>query len=429
MDRAVVVVSAVCGSSGDVAPCLAIAGALRAALPRADVRVCALANPVYERAVDEDVEFVGVGSAAASRKLMEGKGARGRALVDLWTSVLEAHAEALRALARQSRRRVTVLAHTLDVAVRCLEESESDSGSFACYSIVLSPALVRFPRIGIPPFLGELVGCLRPRRLAERAADFLVDMAFAPRLNAFRASLGLAPVRRGIFKTWFLCRGGSFCMYPEAFARAPTFVSAQVGFPLQPRVPTSRELDVVNFVRDYVESHGVPTVVFVSASGNPPFATKFFSAAADAMTRLGSSANAIFLTMHRDRLPDLPSNSIHLEYLPLDACHDVKFGLFVSHGTIGCISNALVAAWPQIVCPACWDQPYNCELLQSMGKVARVIPISKLRGKKLSHAIEKTFADESVREEATRIAQKLQHAVGGASVVAEIIAKAIYSLH
>lgn len=254
-------------------------------------------------------------------------------------------------------------------------------------------------------------------------ADFLVDLAFAPRLNAFRASIGLAPVRRGIFKTWFLCRGGSFCMYPEAFARAPTFASAQVGFPLQPRVPTTGELEVVRFVRDYVESHVAPTLVFVSASGNPPFASKFFSAAADAMRRLGSSANAIFLTKHRDRLPVLPSNSIHLDFLPLAACHDVKFGLFVSHGTIGCISNALVAAWPQIVCPARWDQPYNCELLRSMGKVARVIPISKLSGKKLSRAVEKTLADGSVREEATRIAQKLERAVNGAIVVADIIAK------
>ena len=213
-------------------------------------------------------------------------------------------------------------------------------------------------------------------------------------------------------------------MYPEAFARAPTFASAQAGFPLQPRVPTSSELDVVAFAREYVESHDAArTVVFVSASGNPPFAAKFFSAAADAMRRLGSTARAIFLTKHRDRLPDLPSNSIHLDFLPLDACHDVKFGLFVSHGTIGCISNALVAGWPQVVIPARWDQPYNCELLRTMGKMARVIPIAKLSGKKLSRAIEQTFADASVREEATRIAQKLERAVGGAHVVAEIIAK------
>ena len=72
-----------------------------------------------------------------------------------------------------------------------------------CATIVLSPALLRCDDVTHAPFGGGLVasGCLRG--LKHRINDAIVDLAFAPQLNAHRKRLNLPPAKR-VYHKFFL---------------------------------------------------------------------------------------------------------------------------------------------------------------------------------------------------------------------------------
>ena len=421
-----VVVSATCGSDGDARPCAMLADALGEVLR--ETRVVFMSNPTLERECAR-AEFVGVGDGdeyEAMRRDHGGRGRDGGAIVRFWMSIWEEHARKLEKLISSSRGRIIIMAHTLDLAVRCIEEREIRErgvrSRVECFSVVLSPALVRKPDLKIPPYLYETVSCIRPRRLAVWFAHRLVDAAFVPRLNQFRAaSMGSNdPVRGGVFEDWFLCRRGAFAMYPEMFAQAPEGFH-QVCFPLASPDVDESSCEAVRKVRRFIDRADSPTIVFVSASGNPPFAAKYFKAAAKAMRALGSCAQAVFLTRHADRLPPLPNNSIHIPFLPLEACAGIHIDLFVSHGTIGCLAHALRFGWPQLVVPAAWDQPFHAALLRSITN-ARALPMKCLTWRRLRRVMEEILDDEVALVEARRIAKKLEADSASITDVAVVIA-------
>jgi UDP:flavonoid glycosyltransferase YjiC (YdhE family) len=258
-----------------------------------------------------------------------------------------------------------------------------------------------------------------------RAADCLVDSAFAPQLNVFRASLGsIKPVKR-VFDDWFLCQSGVFVMYPEHFERAVDRYSRkvfQIDFPQDSGGVDETTASAIRTAKEFIDRDTAPTVVFVSASGNPPFASRFFANAVKAMRKLKKS-KAILLTRHRDRIGELPENTIHIEFLPLHLCRDagLKIAVLVHHGTIGCSATALRSAWPQVVIPAAFDQPYNAAILEAL-HVAQVIPMSRLTCTRLVKALEIALEDDTcVVEYASRF--RASDAPSPQACVAEIIAK------
>ena len=419
-----VIVSACYGSRGDVMPCLTIAAELARRLD-GEATVVAMANPVFEDAVAANVRFIGVGSREEYERVQRNHASRrdARVVVRYWLNHLETHAaRILEAVADADR--TIVLAHTLDLAVRCVDE-RADDECLTCYSILLSPALLRTPNQTIPPFAGERVRCFGRSRWAMRAADCLVDIAFAPQLNAFRASLGSTkPVKR-VFDEWFLCKAGVFAMYPEYFERAADAGSRkvfQIDFPQEGGDVSVTCLDAIRVAREFIDRDDAPTVVFVSASGNPPFASKFFAAAVKAMRRL-AGAKAILLTRHRDRIGELPQNAIHINFLPLHICRDagLKIAALVHHGTIGCSATALRSAWPQVVVPAAFDQPYNAAILEAMG-AAKIIHMTRLTRTRLVKALEIVLEEDGRAPEPAQ-RRRANDASSPQARVAEIIAK------
>lgn len=419
-----VIVSACYGSRGDVMPCLTIAAALARRL-EGQATVVAMANPVFENAVAANVRFIGVGSRDEYECVQRDHASRrdARVVVRYWLDHLETHAERILE-ARADAGRTIVLAHTLDLAVRCVDERANDE-CLTCYSLVLSPALLRTPNQTIPPFAGERLRCFGRSRWAMRAADCLVDIAFAPQLNAFRASLGSTkPVKR-VFDEWFLCKAGVFAMYPEYFERAADAGSRkvfQIDFPQEGGAVNVTGLNAIRVAREFIDRDDAPTVVFVSASGNPPFASQFFATAVKAMRRL-AGAKAILLTRHRDRIGELPENAIHIDFLPLHLCRDagLKIAALVHHGTIGCSATALRSAWPQVVVPAAFDQPYNAALLEAMG-AAQIIHMTRLTRTRLVKALKIVFKEEA-RAPETAPRRRANDASSPQARVAEIIAK------
>ena len=324
--RSRVVVSACYGSVGDVAPCLWMANVIGAAFG-GELDVACATNPYFQSELRDDVRFVAVGDEREYEEMLcrstgEMSHARdGRRVVRWWLSHLDEHFDALTKLVEGADRTI-ILAHTLDLAVRLLEELD-EHPNVKCYSVVLSPALLRTSDECVLPFLAGMMRFL-PKRAARRIADFFVDRVFAPELNAFRRKrLGIKKPVRGVFAAegWFLCRH-VVAMFPEVFSIVKSNTARvvhQVDFPYAHADSSAAHECAISRVQEFVTSDDVPTVAFVSASGHPPFASKFFRKAAKAMARLGGGiAKAIFLTTDRSHFEkrDLPLNVLHVNYLP-----------------------------------------------------------------------------------------------------------------
>ena len=432
--RSRVVVSACYGSVGDVAPCLWMANVIGAAFG-GELDVACATNPYFQSELRDDVRFVAVGDEREYEEMLcrstrEMSHARdGRRVVRWWLSHLDEHFDALTKLVEGADRTI-ILAHTLDLAVRLLEELD-EHPNVKCYSVVLSPALLRTSDECVLPFLQEAMWFI-PKRAARRIADFFVDRVFAPELNAFRRKrLGIKTPVRGVFAAegWFLCRH-VVAMFPEVFSIVKSNTARvvhQVDFPYAHADSSDAHECAISRVQEFVTSDDVPTVAFVSASGHPPFASKFFRKAAKAMARLGGGiAKAIFLTTDRSHFEkrDLPLNVLHVNYLPLTACVEgrVRLSALVYHGTIGCAAAALRSAMKHVVVPAAFDQHHNAALLSRLN-VARVIPMHRLTSKVLARTLEQTLRDESMHRTAKTVAQRIRG--DPRARVADIIANAL----
>ena len=404
-DAPVCVVSACYGSRGDVEPAIAIANAAARAWPNV-VRVVVLVNPFFADMCDDGVDVVRVGDAQEYQSWMSSGAARGGALVSYWLSHLDAHWRALLCVLGDAKR-VVVLGNALDFVVRFLEEFHANglmehACDVTCCTIVLSPAFVRQSGQKTPPV--AVAGCL-PKCLWLAAADCLVDCAFVPELDAFRARIGLHQHVSRVFRDWFMS-SRVLCLYPAWFERAdepkariPRGVH-QFDFPLAASPGDAHDGNVVrDIMQQLFTDDQQRMVVFVSATGNPPFATRVFAAALASMRALaGSSIKAIVLTKHPDRLGGAaPPNVKHVSFVNLTALLSArKHPILVHHGGIGCCAAGMRAGASHVVVPAAFDQPYNAEILQRMG-IARVIPMRKLTTKRLTRALRHALRDEPSR--------------------------------
>ena len=474
-DGALVIVSSAYGSQGDVAPLLALAREVRRRAP-AGARVAFVTNPFYRAEVEASpgLTFAGVGSAEAHARLLADSDARRdkRALVRHWLSHLDEHRETLLRLVRAPGvTDVVLVAHPLDLAARCLEETharhlagkrtagERTAGKhatnpatnpatdpsraaprLACFTAVLSPAMLRGGDVRHPPFGGGLVAPSRaPRWLANlthRLNDLVVDAAFRPQLDAHRRRLGLPPASR-VYNRWFLCRR-ALALWPEWFgpprADWPSGVSI-VGFPSLSRDrdfgPGPLPIDVEAFL-----ARAPPPWVFVAGSGNPPGASRFFAAAVAAVAELDRQhppAAAILLTRHPERLPpSLTSESPHLriahfDYADLRALLPRCAGV-VHNGGVGSCAAATAAGARQIIVPAAFDQFDNARRLLKLG-VARVVPAAKFtraRAKRVAKLMQIMTEEDSNRRDdvAATAAREEANGPGGVRIAAEHVLEA-----
>lgn len=415
LERMRVIVSACYGSRGDVVPCLRLAEAF--ARLGADVR--AMANPSYASEARNGVRFVGVGSAKAYDEMVKQNASRRgvRRLVRYWLSHLDEHTGKLIELCRENEEEdVVVLAHTLDFAVRCLEEHNERSNEFKnlrFYSIVLSPALLRGEARKIPPYFGgaiERFGCaLALRACATDCADRLVDSLFAPDLNAFRSRVyGIKTPVRGVFDRWFLT-SNVLAMWPAYFEATTRGNTLQVDFPSS---DVSEDLSGDDNLRrgvEFARSDSRPCVVFVSASGNPPHAKVFFRLACRAMSRL-TSMKAIMLTKHKDGIQKfVPENVKIFDFVPFTSllAHSSMAvpTMAVHHASMGCVAATIRAGVPSLIVPAVLDQHYNADVLKELG-VVRVVKMLNLNRRRLVREIHATMTSESVAKRVASVTKR-----------------------
>jgi UDP:flavonoid glycosyltransferase YjiC (YdhE family) len=185
--------------------------------------------------------------------------------------------------------------------------------------------------------------------------------ALTPELRRVCREIGVTPPRR-ILPDWMHSPDVNLAMFPEWFAAPqpdwPPHTHA-IGFPLEDlkgRIAIPPELDAWL-------GEGARPVLFSPGSGNLQ-AREFFASGIAACERLGM--RALLGTRFPEQLPHpLPSHVRHFDYLPFSELLP-RVSVFVHHGGIGTLSQALAAGVPQLIMPMGHDQPDNARRIVNL---------------------------------------------------------------
>jgi UDP:flavonoid glycosyltransferase YjiC (YdhE family) len=272
-------------------------------------------------------------------------------------------------------------------------------------TIHLSPNVLRGtlhapvqPPFVVPDWLPSVA-----RRAAYWLLDYLVlDRLLAGPMNAFRAELGLPPVRR-LLHDWRHSPCRVIGLFPEWFAPPQPgwpAVTRLVGFPLfdpgahAPLPPQARD-----FLAD-----GDPPVVFTPGTGIRN-GRRFIEETIAACQR--TNRRALLVTRFRDQVPDsLPDTVRHFDYLPFGSVLPHAAAL-VHFGGIGSAARALAAGIPQIIHPVKNDQFENARRLEDLG-VAVVLRSKAYRTDAVARALEHLLNSETVTTRCRDLASRIR---------------------
>ncbi|GJD61737.1 glycosyltransferase [Methylobacterium frigidaeris] len=349
------------GSHGDVLPVIALGAALQARSHPVRVAAPERFRPLAARA---GLSFHPIGTEADF--------ARAMGQPDLWhpirgaRTMLGAVAQAieptyrwLEAEARPGLDRV--VASTLALGARVAQERLG----LSLTTLHLMPMLVE-SRLAPPRMPGLPLPRLMPARLRHglgRGADrFVLDPAALPPLNAFRAELGLAPVKR--LRHWWHSPEQVLLAVPDWYAPPQADWPAQitqVGFPLADTYGDAAGLapDLAAFLQA-----GPAPLVFTYGSAMAG-AHAFFATAVE-LCRL-AGRRGILLTGRADEIPrDLPPGVLHAAYAPLSRLLPSCAAL-IHHGGVGTVAQALAAGCPQLIVPVAFDHADEAQRVVRLG--------------------------------------------------------------
>jgi rhamnosyltransferase subunit B len=298
-----------------------------------------------------------------------------------------------------------VAASTLGLGARVAQEKLGVPTA----TVHLQPAQVRTV-YETPRLPGSPLRSWQPRwfkRFMWGVADkVFIDPALAPGVNAFRAELGLAPVR-GIMDQWWHSPQLVIGMFPEWYA------------PPQPDWP--KQLRLTGFpLYDEKGLEPLPEVLLrFLATGDKPIAftpgsamwqgRAFFDAAVGTCRLLGK--RGLLLSRRREHIPPtLPPQIIHVEFAPFSELLP-RCAALVHHGGIGTASQALAAGVPQLVTPMAHDQPDNAERLQKLG-VARWIPVNRLKPTRAARLLGELLTSPPVAIACATVRQRMRASHG-----------------
>jgi rhamnosyltransferase subunit B len=190
----------------------------------------------------------------------------------------------------------------------------------------------------------------------------VIDRLLAAPTNAFRAELGLPPVRR-LLQSWWNSPQCILAFFPEWYAPPQPDWPPQtrlVGFPLyDERGATELPEGLAEFL-----DQGEPPIVFTPGSAMR-HGRAFFDASVAACLRLGR--RGILLSTFRDNVPEsLPASVRHFDYVPFSLVLPRSAAL-VHHGGIGTSAQAMASGVPHLVVPFAHDQPDNAARLERLG--------------------------------------------------------------
>ncbi len=262
-------------------------------------------------------------------------------------------------------------------------------------TVHLQPA-VFFSNDETPTFPGLGVVTNWPRWFKRPFYDFIysqgIDPSIAPGLNAFRAELGLPPVR-DIMRDYLHAPQLVLGFFPSWFAAPQRDWPRQtklVGFPLfdeQDATPIPPELEA------FLDA-GPPPIAFTPGSGNL-HARAFFDASAEACHLLGR--RGILLSRFAKNVPPtLPEGVVHFPYAPFGTLLP-RIAALVHHGGIGTSAQAMATATPQLVMPLAYDQFDNVARMAKRG-IARALLPAKFRAPAVAKELHALFDDSDLKQ-------------------------------
>jgi rhamnosyltransferase subunit B len=355
------VILAAIGSSGDVNPVIELGRGLSAR----GHRVTLATNALFRGQVEANgLAFEELGTGAEAEGLMQDPRLwhprRGfRAIVD---GALMPNIGRLYRLIENRRGPGTVVAATtLCLGARVAQERLG----IALATIHLQPTVFRSHvdngRLGFLS-MGPAMPALVKRALFWALDTVYVERSIGPGLNAFRATLGLSPVR-GIFASWVHSPELVLGLFPQWFAAVqPDWPRATrlTGFLLH----DSGSADPAVSEAEAFLAEGPPPVLVAPGSAAMD-RVRFFASSAAACERLG--LRAMLVTNHTAQLPRaLPSGIRAFPYLPFSRVLP-RCAAVIHHGGIGTLAQATRAGIPQLVVPNAHDQPDNAERVVRLG--------------------------------------------------------------
>jgi rhamnosyltransferase subunit B len=228
-----------------------------------------------------------------------------------------------------------------------------------------------------------------------------IDRLLAPPINAFRAQLGLPPVK-GILGEYAHSPQLVIALFPEWFAPPQPDWPANthlVGFVLH---DASEHYQVPREVEDFLAAGPTP-VVFTPGSAAATL-TGFFRESVETC-RLGGF-RAMLVTNFAGQLPaDLPSGIRAFPYLPfgqvLPSC-----AALVYPGGIGTLAQTIKAGIPHLAVPHGHDQPDNGARVERLGLGLRIYS-EKYKARAVARMLGELLGSSAIqhrcREYATRI--------------------------
>ncbi len=274
-------------------------------------------------------------------------------------------------------------------------------------TIHLQPSM--FYSKNAPPHLGASVGrpWLFPRWVRRFAFwlgyRFVIDPVLAPQTNAFRAELGLPPVRRFLDR-WVHSPQCVIGLFPDWFSPPQPDWPLHVTLTSFPLFDERGLVDLPADVETFLDAGDRP-IVFTPGSAMKQ-GKAFFAAAVEACQRLGR--RGLLLTRFAEQVPaPLPAGIRHFEYVPFSQVFP-RAAAVVHHGGIGTTAQALAAGVPQLVMHMAHDQPDNAARVLSLG-VGRAITPKRFRAPAVAKELSRLLDSPTVAQRCRAVAARLKN--------------------
>lgn len=348
------------GSGGDVFPFVEVA----ASLARRGLEVTVLGPQRFQpHAAQRGIEYHSIGAEEVYREVFDGD--------DVWDA-RKGTAAAWRyyvAAARSGHKRLSaewggtqtlLVSSSFAIAARLAQEREG----FSNVTVHLSPSVL-FSAIDPPRWPGPSVPKTWPvglKRLLVGAAERLaLEPVIGPPVNALRAELGLAPVKR-VFSRWIHSPQRVVYAFPEWFAAAaPDWPPAgsHATFPcLQQRVE-ALPAALLEFLDGGSGSRTILVTAGTAVRTRQAWVQHCIGGALDAGLRVIAVAPQVGAIPPRADL-------LWLDRVPFDQVFP-HLALVVHHGGIGTMAEALRAGVRQLAVPTAHDQFDNADRMQTAG--------------------------------------------------------------
>lgn len=309
---------------------------------------------------------------------------KGRARVDAMVRFLTQDMRNVHAAIRGllAKGPAVVAAQNLQYGARILRDQQA----FPLATVHVETMLLTCRYDAASPWPGS-VRWLKPA--LNRLAGWLGDRALGPSINAFRAELGLPPVRDVM--QWWNSPELVIGLFPDWFGPRAEDVPGPariVGFPVAEANDFAERGEVERFLET-----GTRPIVFGQTTSFHNTGD-YFSISAAAAQKLGR--RALLLGSSARELPEFGPEVRAFAGVPhgwlLPRC-----AALVHHGGIGTAAAALQAGVPQLVVPQVSDQGDNSRRLAKLG-VAAIRSAQQYTVKGVARDLERLLADASVAE-------------------------------